>query len=269
MIESLQEVEQRKEERRKNDQMAGQKKKKKKRKISTNKLSFADDFDQDEEADADVPEKPRLGKNPDVDTTFLPDRERIEEERLARQEFKGKWMAEQSRLKEIPINITYSYWDGRGHRKDVEMQQGNTIETFLRAVSQEFPELRGTPADDLMYIKEDLIIPQSFTFYDLIVTKARGKSGPLFNFDVHDDIRAVMDVRVEKNESHAGKVVERRWYERNKHIFPASRWEVFDPQKVRDPWKERMPSAFPSCPLLLHGPVRVADIHYSHGPMHI
>ena len=27
--------------------------------------------------------------------------------------------------------------------------------------------------------------PQNFTFYELIATKARGKSGPLFNFDVH------------------------------------------------------------------------------------
>jgi hypothetical protein len=27
------------------------------------------------------------------------------------------------------------------------------------------------------------------------------------------------------------QVVERRWYERNKHIFPASRWEVYDPTK--------------------------------------
>lgn len=26
----------------------------------------------------------------------------------------------------------------------------------------------------------------------------------------------------------AGKVVDRHWYNRNKHIFPASRWEVFD-----------------------------------------
>ena len=26
--------------------------------------------------------------------------------------------------------------------------------------------------------------------------------------------------------SHPGKIVERRWFERNKHIFPASRWEV-------------------------------------------
>ena len=47
---------------------------------------------------------------------------------------------------------------------------------------------------------------QHITFYDLIVTKARGKSGPLFHFDVHDDIRLTNDVRVEKDESHPGKV---------------------------------------------------------------
>jgi protein FAM50 len=27
------------------------------------------------------------------------------------------------------------------------------------------------------------------------------------------------------------KVVDRRWYEKNKHIFPASTWEDFDPTK--------------------------------------
>lgn len=27
------------------------------------------------------------------------------------------------------------------------------------------------------------------------------------------------------------KVVDRRWYERNKHIYPASMWEDFDPKK--------------------------------------
>jgi protein FAM50 len=39
------------------------------------------------------------------------------------------------------------------------------------------------------------------------------------------------DTRVEKDESHPGKVVERRWYERSKHIFPASRWEIYDSSK--------------------------------------
>lgn len=56
--------------------------------------------------------------------------------------------------------------------------------------------------------------------------QARGKSGPLFDFGVHEDLRVVNDASREKNESHAGKVVERHWYDRNKHIFPASRWEV-------------------------------------------
>ncbi len=36
-------------------------------------------------------------------------------------------------------------------------------------------------------------------------SQARGKSGPLFSFDVHDDIRLVSDATVEKDESHAGK----------------------------------------------------------------
>jgi len=41
-----------------------------------------------------------------------------------------------------------------------------------------------------------------------------------------------LDRRVEKDESHPGKVVERRWFERNKHIFRASRWEIYDPLKT-------------------------------------
>lgn len=82
-----------------------------------------------------------------------------------------------------------------------------------------------------MYVKEDIIIPHHYTFYDFIVSKARGKSGPLFNFDVHEDVRLKHDAAVEKNESHAGKIVERAWYQRQKHVFPASRWEPFDKEK--------------------------------------
>lgn len=62
--------------------------------------------------------------------------------------------------------------------------------------------------------------------------QARGKSGPLFTFDVHDDIRMTNDATLEKEDSHAGKVLLRHWYERNKHIFPASRWEPYDPTKT-------------------------------------
>ena len=62
---------------------------------------------------------------------------------------------------------------------------------------------------------------QHISFYDLIVTKARGKSGPLFHFDVHDDVRLVGDVRVEKDESHPGMLSRRytlRSCSHNKHL---------------------------------------------------
>ena len=43
-------------------------------------------------------------------------------------------------------------------------------------------------------------LPQHYSFYDFIINKARGKSGPLFSFDVHDDIRLVTDASIEKDE---------------------------------------------------------------------
>lgn len=115
------------------------------------------------------------------------------------------------------------------------------------------------------------------TFSTCWFSLVRLSSGPLFSFDVHDDIRLVNDATVEKDEvrtedflswtahslgkqpflvvllwseashsyfclslqSHAGKVVLRSWYEKNKHIFPASRWEPYDPEKKWDKYTVR------------------------------
>ncbi|KAI4520150.1 XAP5-domain-containing protein, partial [Schizophyllum commune Loenen D] len=216
------------------------KKSKKRKKATKSTLSFAmDDEEEGEGADAQVkdgseepaPKKGKFRKNPNVDTSFLPDRDREEEERRERERLRREWLEKQEQLKQEDIEITYSYWDGSGHRKSVVCKKGDSISNFLEKCRQQFPELRAVSVDNLMYVKEDLIIPHHHTFYDFIVNKARGKSGPLFNFDVHDDVRLLADATKEKDESHAGKVVERSWYQRNKHIFPASRWEVFDPEK--------------------------------------
>ncbi|XP_013097446.2 protein FAM50 homolog [Stomoxys calcitrans] len=182
--------------------------------------------------------KKRICKNPDVDTSFLPDRDREEEENRLREQLRQEWVMQQATLKDQEIPITFSYWDGSGHRRSVVMKKGNSIYQFLQkcleVLRKEFNELKTVMADQLMYVKEDLILPHHYTFYDFIVTKARGKSGPLFQFDVHDDVRLISDASVEKEESHAGKVLLRQWYERNKHIFPASRWEPYDPTKSYD-----------------------------------
>lgn len=192
--------------------------------------------EEEDEASTSQPLPKKIKKNPDVDTSFLPDRARESEENFLRETLRQEWTDKQKCLKEEEISITFSYWDGSGHRRTILMKKGNTIYQFLqKALEQlrrEFGELKTIMADQLMYVKEDLILPHHYSFYDFIVAKARGKSGPLFTFGVHDDIRMVSDASLEKEDSHAGKVLLRNWYERNKHIFPASRWEPFDPLKT-------------------------------------
>ncbi|KAF9976602.1 hypothetical protein BGZ73_008205 [Actinomortierella ambigua] len=260
--------EQKKREAAKTSALVQDKKVKKKAKKKVSKLSFADDDEEEEDGGDDgqqdddkdssaknngkkrskdsngdnddengdangtgVFKKSKLGKDPNIDTSFLPDREREEEERRIREELRQEWLKKQDEIKKEAIRITYSYWDGSGHRKEVECQKGNTISQFLEKCRQQVQQLRGVSVDNLMYVKEDLIIPHHYTFYDFIINKARGKSGPLFSFDVHEDIRLTHDATVEKDESHAGKVLERAYYERNKHIFPLSRFEIYDPDK--------------------------------------
>jgi protein FAM50 len=174
--------------------------------------------------------RPRVTKNPDANTDFLPDRDRELAEEEERERLKQEWHNEQECRKNELVNITYSYWDGSGHRRTIRCKKGTTVGRFLSMVQAEFKELRNVSSDELVFVKEDLIIPHHYSFYDFIVSKARGKSGPLFNFDVVEDVRLVSDAKKEKEDAHAAKVVERRWYERNRHIFPASRWVTFDPK---------------------------------------
>ncbi|KIK08201.1 hypothetical protein K443DRAFT_672690 [Laccaria amethystina LaAM-08-1] len=236
---------------RSNDLKDDARKAKKRKKTSKATLSFVMDDERDADVSSDAAgdrrasprresddvedgqpvKRGKFRKNPDVDTSFLPDREREEAERKERERLRLEWLTKQEDIKQEEIEVVYSYWDGSGHRKSVMCKKGDGIGSFLEKCRQQFPELRGVSVDNLMYIKEDLIIPHHYTFYDFIINKARGKSGPLFNFDVHDDVRLLADATKEKDESHAGKVVERSYYQRNKHIFPASRWEVFDPEK--------------------------------------
>jgi len=225
------------------------------RKVNGNKLSFKDpDADSDADSDEDDAKadsgsdeegekasssrRKTFGKDPSVNTSFLYDRDREMDVLKKRQELMKEYLADQETVKKEKLQVTYSYWDGSGHRRVSNITRGFSIGQFLQKAKGEleksdFPELRSVMVDQLMYVKEDLIIPHSTTFYDLIKEKARGKSGPLFNFDVIDDLKPG-DVRTDKLDSHAGKIVDKKWYERNKHIFPASRWETYSKDKTFD-----------------------------------
>lgn len=181
-------------------------------------LSFADDGEiQEEEEDTNINQpvsddskSKSMMKNPTVDTSFLPDQEREQRAKAEKERLRKEWLEKQKSMKEELLEITYSYWDGTGHRRTVKCKKGDTVAKFLelvrRDLAKEFREMGNVSSDALLYVKEDLILPQDISFYDLIATRARGKSGPLFNFDVHDDVRiGAIDARIEKDESHPGK----------------------------------------------------------------
>jgi protein FAM50 len=111
-----------------------QKKVKKRKKVTKSTLSFAMDDAEgdngeeqtgvDDESDGRPVKKSKSRKNPNVDTSFLPDREREEQERREREQLRQEWLRKQEDMKKEEIEITYSYWDGSGHRKSVMVSYG-------------------------------------------------------------------------------------------------------------------------------------------------
>jgi protein FAM50 len=93
----------------------------------------------------------------------------------------------------------------------------------------------------------ELTFSQHYEFYHFMANRTKGFNGYLFPHSpqttAHDPlsipgkkkevVSKFTDEELEGfNEDPAiTKVVDRRWYERNKHIFPASLWEDFDPTK--------------------------------------
>ncbi|KAK6579702.1 hypothetical protein PZA11_007938 [Diplocarpon coronariae] len=115
--------------------------------------------------------------------------------------------------------------------------------------------------DDLMLVRGNLIIPHHYDFYYFIINHNKGPNNtllfdysaepptgitlsepqslapdnPLSNPSMKPKLpREAVDtseLEGSNDDPTYTKVVDRRWYERNKHIFPASRWQEFDPGK--------------------------------------
>lgn len=117
--------------------------------------------------------------------------------------------------------------------------------------------------DDLMMVRGELIIPHHYDFYYFIINHTRGpRNRTLFPYSSQPPTSASLpstptaldlstynpiqtpktttsvsipsqpensELEGHNDDSTFTKVVDRRWYERNKHIYPASTWAEFDP----------------------------------------
>lgn len=235
--------------------------KERKRKLmqqAASKLSF--DFDEfldaeEETESAEVGKKTRLGADPTVKSYFEASdyaaatsaalessKERQEREKAAQDEKK----------KSTSVRLTLSFYDGADHRFCVDFKRGDVLREVLKKCQVEYGPLRGVLLENLMFVKENLILPTDLSVFDLEELGALkdGGRGPYansdlfsFNLQAKDQKSAANsgdgtssaplspDEMIETDASRNAKICTMAWYERNKHLVPAKYWYPFDPTK--------------------------------------
>ncbi|EWC45487.1 hypothetical protein DRE_00886 [Drechslerella stenobrocha 248] len=153
----------------------------------------------------------------------------------------------QDQIRNEEISIPFVFYDGTNvPGGECKMKKGEAVWLFLERARRTRGLWHRVSVDDLMFVRGEIIIPHHYEFYYFIVNGTVGPHGKLFDYpsaltlkDGKIDNSAGpkdKDGKEKKNDRPPDdptmtKVVDRRWYERNKHIFPASMWETFDPNK--------------------------------------
>ncbi|KAH7324957.1 XAP5, circadian clock regulator-domain-containing protein [Stachybotrys elegans] len=193
-------------------------------------------------------------------------RKEAEEREALRREF----VAIQEAVKATEIAIPFVFYDGANTPGGiVRVKKGDFAWVFLdksRKVGAELGVGEKANAqrtwarvgvDDLMLVRGTIIIPHHYDFYFFALNKSIGPGGTrIFDYSAEAPKRettaegaagpvttsasraaaakALPDVRTLEgadDDPTLTKVVDRRWYERHKHIYPASTWQDFDPEK--------------------------------------
>jgi len=221
--------------------------KKRKKNHLLNKLSFGDEQDEEEADDAaENIKKTKSLRNSAADSSYLPNAAVNEDEIELRKQLRQEWEQNMEMQKNMILKIPFAYWDGTSHKYSIEVKKGNTIQQFLTKVIEEVQndcqELRGATPEHLIFVKNDLIMPHYYTFHDFEINRIKTIHGPRLTF-VNEDKKindhsqttvmhfphTQIEVKTNKSQLKLGRVILRTWYERNKHIYPASRWEAFNP----------------------------------------
>ncbi|KUI54526.1 hypothetical protein VP1G_01943 [Cytospora mali] len=193
----------------------------------------------------------------------------LRREAAERDELRRQFLALQEAVKATEIAIPFVFYDGTNiPGGTVRAKKGDFVWVFLdksRKVGAELGvggdknanarrEWARVGVDDLMLVRGTMIIPHHYEFYFFIMNKTLGPGNVrLFNYSAEAPTKASRDSQtpppnplssankdslVDINALEGAdddptltKVVDRRWYERNKHIYPASMWQEFDPEK--------------------------------------
>lgn len=230
---------------------------KKRTQRAASRLSFYDEEEAEELEDSTESQKEtitsfkknRLGADPTVKSYF--EASDFEAETTAALESSRQRQDKQQRVihdkkKTSMIRLTLSFYDGADHRFCIDFKRGDTLLEVLKKCRLEYGPLRGVLAEDLMLIKENLILPTNLSVFDLEEMGALkdGGKGPyhnssLFSFTLqpkdHQSSEAGIPVEqedlIDTDASRNAKICSISWFERNKHLVPAKYWYPFEASK--------------------------------------
>uniref|UniRef100_A0A8H7N6L7 FAM50A/XAP5 C-terminal domain-containing protein n=1 Tax=Bionectria ochroleuca TaxID=29856 RepID=A0A8H7N6L7_BIOOC len=195
----------------------------------------------------------------------------LRKEAAEREALRQEFIAQRDAVKATEIAIPFIFYDGANiPGGTVRVKKGDFVWFFLdksRKVGAELGVGEKANAtrtwarvgvDDLILVRGTVILPHHYDFYYFLVNKSLGPGGQrIFNYSAEApknvpreeavdaglmtaaEIKAAAAKRLADISTLEGanddptltKVVDRRWYERNKHIYPASTWQDFDPEK--------------------------------------
>ncbi|OIW32284.1 hypothetical protein CONLIGDRAFT_571469 [Coniochaeta ligniaria NRRL 30616] len=193
----------------------------------------------------------------------------LRREAAERDALRKQFLLLQAAVKATEIAIPFVFYDGTNIPGGiVRVKKGDFIWVFLdksRKVGADLGvggektanvrrEWARVGVDDLMLVRGTIIVPHHYEFYFFIMNKTLGPGNRrLFDYSAEAPLVKEVDKPTDpiSMPSKSGgkdltdlntlegttddptftKVVDRRWYERNKHIYPASVWQDFDPEK--------------------------------------
>eukprot|EP01016_Furgasonia_blochmanni_P006417 TRINITY_DN1257_c0_g2_i21.p1 TRINITY_DN1257_c0_g2~~TRINITY_DN1257_c0_g2_i21.p1 ORF type:complete len:348 (+),score=50.10 TRINITY_DN1257_c0_g2_i21:208-1251(+) len=229
--------------------------KKKVRRTVSSQLSFLDGEEEEAEEEAEeslrkekeekeredteefgdkIVKKRAFGKNPTVDTSFLPDKDREERERELRKQLAEEYVQQQEIIKNQILELKCTYWDGSNSVKAIRIKKdtkiGNLLEMCRKELARDFPELRSTTGDGMLLVINDAIVPHNVSFYELLRENISTKHGPLITLTKCREPQTGEDYEIDEGKPY--KIVEKKWYDRNKHIYPCTIWETIDVSRI-------------------------------------
>jgi protein FAM50 len=192
----------------------------------------------------------------------------LAKEAQTRDQLRKEFLAMQEVVKLTEMAIPFVFYDGTNIPGGIcRIKKGEHVWLFLDKARKVGAEM-GVGADlsrkgwarisvdDLMLVRGDIIIPHHYEFYYFLANKSMAFHGRIFPYSAeatsatpapieddgtYDPMKSRRkdkasqfpseDLEGFSDEPSLTKVVDRRWYEKNKHIYPATLWEEFDATK--------------------------------------